>query len=48
MTNKEFDEKDYKIMGLESELKIVIDVLSKVSPEYKEWVEINFPNVTRE
>lgn len=45
---KNLDEKDYKIIGLESELKIVIDVLLKVSPEHTEWVKINFPNVTRE
>lgn len=41
---KTFDDKDYKIMGLESELKTVVDVLLKVSPEHKDWIKMNFPN----
>lgn len=41
-------EQEQTIQGLEAELKEVLTVLLKVSPEHEEWVAWNFPRYIKE
>ena len=40
--NNEVEELELKVIALESELKEVLDVLLKVSPQHEGWVKANW------
>ena len=43
MPRCDIEELKLKIMGLESEIDMILDVLLKASPKHEGWIKKNFP-----
>lgn len=39
-----YSQLNYEILALKCEMKECINVLLKVSPQHKQWIDLNFPN----